>query len=198
MQGEAVADRSDPVQAATSIDLRSASPTFRNSTLLFAIRRAGFYCADVVSAHESADGVWRISRTGYRRTYEAMFSIDVRGGKRGALEFLRTLKIAKGAVSLGGVETLACHPASTTHSGVPAAELSRYGVTEALVRLRQSLSFRSLAGCVIKRFVGGHRTLDFALAFAGLVLEGEESAFSFADVGLQVATANARRVAVDV
>jgi len=57
-QGDAVADTSDAVQEATSIDLRGASPTFRNSTLVFAIRRAGFYCADVVSAHESADGVW--------------------------------------------------------------------------------------------------------------------------------------------
>jgi cystathionine beta-lyase/cystathionine gamma-synthase len=65
----------------------------------------------------------------------AMFSIDVRGGKAGAFEMLRSLRIARGAVSLGGVETLACHPASTTHSGVPAAELRRIGVSDALVRV---------------------------------------------------------------
>jgi cystathionine beta-lyase/cystathionine gamma-synthase len=38
------------------------------------------------------------------------------GGKAGAFDFLRGLTIAKNAVSLGGVETLACHPATTTHS----------------------------------------------------------------------------------
>ena len=65
----------------------------------------------------------------------AMFSVDVRGGKAGAFEMLRSLKIARGAVSLGGVETLACHPASTTHSGVPAEELRRIGVSDALVRV---------------------------------------------------------------
>jgi hypothetical protein len=54
---DAVAERSD-AREPTAIDLSDASETFRNSTLLFAIRRAGFYCADVVSAHESVEGVW--------------------------------------------------------------------------------------------------------------------------------------------
>jgi methionine-gamma-lyase len=65
----------------------------------------------------------------------AMFSIDVRGGKAGAFEFLRSLRIARGAVSLGGVETLACHPATTTHSGAPPDDLARIGVTDSLVRV---------------------------------------------------------------
>ncbi|HET8696164.1 MAG TPA: hypothetical protein VFO94_01685 [Gammaproteobacteria bacterium] len=34
------------------------SPTFRNATFLIAIRRSGYYCDDVVSAVESADGAW--------------------------------------------------------------------------------------------------------------------------------------------
>lgn len=65
----------------------------------------------------------------------AMFSVDVRGGKAAAFQMLRSLRIARGAVSLGGVETLACHPASTTHSGVAAGELRRMGIGEALVRV---------------------------------------------------------------
>ena len=60
-EDDAVSDRSDAPRTPTSIDLRSVSQTFRNSTLLFGIRRAGFYCADVVSAYESADGVWLAS-----------------------------------------------------------------------------------------------------------------------------------------
>ena len=54
---DVAAERSDVAREA-AIDLLDAPQTFRNSTLLFAVRRAGFYCADVVSAHESADGVW--------------------------------------------------------------------------------------------------------------------------------------------
>jgi hypothetical protein len=56
--GDAVADRSDAPREPASVDLRGASETFRNSTLLIAIRRAGFYCADVISARESVEGVW--------------------------------------------------------------------------------------------------------------------------------------------
>jgi hypothetical protein len=55
---DVVADRGDIAGQPTRIALRDESQTFRDSTLLFAIRRAGFYCADVVSAHESAEDVW--------------------------------------------------------------------------------------------------------------------------------------------
>jgi len=56
-----VAARSDTAPDPTALDLRNASETFRNSTLLFAIRRAGFACGDVVAAHESDEGVWLAS-----------------------------------------------------------------------------------------------------------------------------------------
>lgn len=64
-----------------------------------------------------------------------VFSIQLRGGKRSAFEFLRRLRIAKNAVSLGGVETLVCHPATTTHSEMSEDELRRYGVGDDLVRI---------------------------------------------------------------
>ena len=38
-------------------------------------------------------------------------------------------------VRLGGTESLACHPASTTHSGVPAEVRARIGVSDATIRL---------------------------------------------------------------
>jgi methionine-gamma-lyase len=47
----------------------------------------------------------------------AMFSIELWGGRTAAFDFLRNIKIGRNAVSLGGVETLACHPRTTTHSG---------------------------------------------------------------------------------
>jgi cystathionine beta-lyase/cystathionine gamma-synthase len=64
-----------------------------------------------------------------------LFSIDFHGGKAAAFEFLRHVRIAKNAVSLGGVETLTCHPKSTTHSGMSPAELAESGVTDGLVRV---------------------------------------------------------------
>lgn len=65
----------------------------------------------------------------------AVFALELDGGKRAAFDFLRRLTIAKNAVSLGGVETLACHPATTTHSEMSSEELAGAGVTDALVRI---------------------------------------------------------------
>ena len=64
-----------------------------------------------------------------------MLSIDLRGGKKAAFEFLRNLRIARNAVSLGGVETLVCHPKTTTHSGFTEEEFAAAGVTDGLVRI---------------------------------------------------------------
>jgi len=65
----------------------------------------------------------------------AVFALDLKGGRRAAFDFLRRLRIAKNAVSLGGVETLACHPRTTTHSEMSTDELTRYGIGEGLVRV---------------------------------------------------------------
>ncbi len=64
-----------------------------------------------------------------------MFSIVLKGGKTKAFDFLRHITIARNAVSLGGVETLACHPNSTTHSGFTREEFETTGMSEGLVRI---------------------------------------------------------------
>jgi methionine-gamma-lyase len=63
------------------------------------------------------------------------FSIEIRGGQLEAFRVLNALRIFKLAVSLGGTESLASHPASTTHSGVPMEIRKRIGVTDGLIRL---------------------------------------------------------------
>jgi methionine-gamma-lyase len=63
------------------------------------------------------------------------FAFAIRGGQAEAFRMLNRLQVMKLAVSLGGTETLISHPASTTHSGVPAETRARLGVTEALIRL---------------------------------------------------------------
>ena len=62
-------------------------------------------------------------------------SIDLKAGKPAAFDFLRHLRLARNAVSLGGVETLACHPRSTTHSAWSPRELESAGIGEGLVRI---------------------------------------------------------------
>ena len=37
--------------------------------------------------------------------------------------------------SLGGVESLVCHPASMTHAAVPKSEREKFGLTDSLIRL---------------------------------------------------------------
>jgi methionine-gamma-lyase len=63
------------------------------------------------------------------------FSFEVKGGEAAAFRVLDRLQIIKLAVSLGGTETLASHPAAMTHSGMPADELARYSITPSLIRI---------------------------------------------------------------
>ena len=61
--------------------------------------------------------------------------MDLEGGRQAAFTFLRNLKIASNAVSLGGVETLVCHPKTTTHSGLSPEEIEQAGIGDGLVRI---------------------------------------------------------------
>jgi methionine-gamma-lyase len=63
------------------------------------------------------------------------FSFDIKGGEKEAFAFLNALKIFKLAVSLGGTESLASHPAAMTHSGVPLEVRDRIGVLDTTIRL---------------------------------------------------------------
>lgn len=63
------------------------------------------------------------------------FSFVLDGGRARAFRFINALQLFKSAVSLGGTESLICHPASTTQSGVPAELREQAGVPEGLIRL---------------------------------------------------------------
>jgi len=64
-----------------------------------------------------------------------LIALDLKGGKKSAFNFLRHLNLARNAVSLGGVETLVCHPRSTTHSNWTQRELDEAGIGEGQVRI---------------------------------------------------------------
>jgi methionine-gamma-lyase len=63
------------------------------------------------------------------------FSLYLNGGEAEAFAFLDALTIAKLAVSLGGTETLASHPAGMTHLSVPDERKQALGITDNLVRI---------------------------------------------------------------
>ena len=63
------------------------------------------------------------------------FSLLLKGGEAECFRFLDSLKIAKLAVSLGGTETLASHPASMTHLSVPEGRRAELGISDSLVRI---------------------------------------------------------------
>jgi methionine-gamma-lyase len=67
------------------------------------------------------------------------FAFVLDGGREQAFRLINGLSLFKSAVSLGGTESLICHPASTTHSGVPAAARARAGVSEGLIRVSVGL-----------------------------------------------------------
>lgn len=63
------------------------------------------------------------------------FSVIVKGGEAEAFRLLDNLRLVKLAVSLGGTESLASHPAAMTHLSVPPARKLELGITDNLVRV---------------------------------------------------------------
>jgi methionine-gamma-lyase len=63
------------------------------------------------------------------------FSVRLKGGEAEAFRFLNALRVIKLAVSLGGTESLASHPASMTHADYSPENKLTYGVTDDLVRI---------------------------------------------------------------
>jgi methionine-gamma-lyase len=102
--------------------------------------------AEFLRAHPKIENVWYLDflpadhpdrplHERQNRSAGSTFSFEVRGGEPAAFALLDRLEVIKLAVSLGGTETLASHPASTTHSGMGAEALRRFSITPALIRI---------------------------------------------------------------
>jgi cystathionine beta-lyase/cystathionine gamma-synthase len=65
----------------------------------------------------------------------SMIAVELHGGRAAAFRFLDALRIVRLAVSLGGVESLASHPRTTTASEMSDEDLRVSGITEGLVRI---------------------------------------------------------------
>lgn len=116
-------------------------------TLGVRMRAHGESARAVAEALSDARGVRRVLYPGLRSHpqyalarrqmsgFGGMVSVDLAGGRRAALRFLKGLSVFTLAESLGGVESLVDHPATMTHASVPRRERERHGVTDGLVRL---------------------------------------------------------------
>ncbi|MBG0816200.1 PLP-dependent aspartate aminotransferase family protein [Planomonospora sp. ID82291] len=67
--------------------------------------------------------------------FGGVFSFDLVGGRAAGERFMSSVRLALLAPSLGGVETLILHPATTSHKSLTAEELARHGIGEGTVRV---------------------------------------------------------------
>jgi O-acetylhomoserine (thiol)-lyase len=65
----------------------------------------------------------------------SLLAFGVQGGFAGGTRFYNALKLVKRLVNLGDAKSLACHPASTTHSQMSADDRKKAGVTPEMIRL---------------------------------------------------------------
>jgi len=118
-------------------------------TLELRMTRAGENAAKIATYLESHPAIERVGFLGHlppgSRAAElyarqcsgpgSTISVYVKGGEAEAFRFLDKLTLIKLAVSLGGTESLASHPAAMTHIAVPDDRKKRFGLLPNLVRI---------------------------------------------------------------
>jgi methionine-gamma-lyase len=67
--------------------------------------------------------------------FGGMLAFEVEGGRPGAEAFMDNLELCARATSLGGVDTVVSHPASTSHRQFDEEELAAAGVSRGLLRV---------------------------------------------------------------
>ena len=133
----------------TILDPHSAWMLLRSlETLELRMSRAGENAAKVCAWLRDQPQVEKVVYLGFPETERqadiyrrhctgagSTFSLYLKGGEAEAFAFLDALKIAKLAVSLGGTETLASHPAAMTHLSVPAERKKALAIGDNMVRI---------------------------------------------------------------
>ncbi len=154
--GAAIGSRAliDPVRRArsafgTQLDPHSCWMIGRSlETVNLRMRRAcdsAERVADWLAAHPRIGKVYHpahLTDEQYQRVFRqqctaggSTFSFTIDGGRELVFPILNRLSLFKLAVSLGGSESLVCHPASTTHSGVDRQVRDKLEVSDSLVRI---------------------------------------------------------------
>ena len=86
-----------------------------------AVERVHFPSGQLMEAQQSGPG--------------AMVSFDLRGGRDAAKRVCESLEVFRFAESLGGTESLLCHPATMTHRGMGEAAQHEAGIGQGLLRV---------------------------------------------------------------
>jgi O-succinylhomoserine sulfhydrylase len=68
-----------------------------------------------------------------------LVTIDLQGGKDAAFTVLDTLALVDISNNLGDAKSLACHPATTTHSRLSPDERAQLGISDGVVRISVGL-----------------------------------------------------------
>lgn len=109
---------------------------------------SALYLAEVLAEHSAVRAVHHPGLAAHpqsrlaRRQMEmsgTLLAIDLAGGRSAAETFLGRVRLLRVATSLGGPETLVCHPATTTHTSLDADEAAAVGVTDGLLRISVGL-----------------------------------------------------------
>jgi len=74
-----------------------------------------------------------------QKGFGGMLSIEIDGGENAVRAFVENLQHFSLAESLGGVESLVCHPATMTHAPLDDAALAGAGIRQSLIRLSVGL-----------------------------------------------------------
>jgi cystathionine beta-lyase/cystathionine gamma-synthase len=100
--------------------------------------------AEFLEAHDEVDRVYYPGLPSHRQHelakrqmsgFGGMVSFTLKGPEQRAIDFANRMKYFSLAESLGGVESLICHPARMTHGSIPKEEREKRGVTDGLLRL---------------------------------------------------------------
>jgi O-succinylhomoserine sulfhydrylase len=84
----------------------------------------------------------------------AVLSFVVKGGREAAWKAIDAVKMISITANFGDVKTTVCHPATTTHGRIPAAERDASGIVEGLVRLGVGLEDTSDIRADLERGLG--------------------------------------------
>jgi methionine-gamma-lyase len=118
-------------------------------TLALRMERHSSNALAVATALEGAPGVERVRYPGLGSHPQhalsrevlrngmagGMMAVEVAGGRTGGERFLNALNVAVHATSLGTIETLCSHPASSSHRQLTDADLARAGLSPGMVRV---------------------------------------------------------------
>lgn len=95
--------------------------------------------------------------------FGGMISFEIDGGEAAVRAFVESIEYFSLAESLGGVESLVCHPASMTHAPLTSEALAEAGISKTLVRLSVGLEdTEDLVADVLQALEVAARALELA------------------------------------